>query len=325
MSPGCKHCYANVRAQLSGKHCWGPGASRLPQLPKYWKQLKKWDAEAAAGTVGKDGKRWLVFMGDMCDIFDDEGLPEERKRMWEQVSGCPHLTFLFLTKRPQNVVRYLPPDWGSGYENCWLGVTVEDREHGYPRIDLLRATPAKVRFLSCEPLLEDISDIDLANIDWVIVGGESGAGSREFRVEWARAIRDRCAADGIAFFAKQMGQTATEDGDLLPVVRPSGGKKKDTHRKSVESFPPDLRVQQWPDSEAESADEPSKLPQPVWPDNPVEETIPPLHIGEFRNVMLWLGSWNGVPGPMGCMAQSAYASLNGMIQYVDEREAGNAA
>jgi protein gp37 len=121
--------------------------------------------------------------------------------MWAEVKACQSLTFQVLTKRPQNFAKYLPADWGEhGYPNVWLGVTVDDCKHGYPRVDILRETPAAIEFLSCEPLLEDISDVNLSGIDWVITGGESGHGSRPFDLTWARSLRDRCAAEKIAFF-----------------------------------------------------------------------------------------------------------------------------
>ena len=90
-------------------------------------------------------------------------------------------------------------------EHIWWGVSVEDRQHGLPRIDHLRSAPAKVRFLSIEPLLEDLGEVDLTGIHWVIVGGESGHGARPMEKDWVLAIRDRCRAAGIPFFFKQWG------------------------------------------------------------------------------------------------------------------------
>lgn len=99
----------------------------------------------------------------------------------------------------------LPADWGTGYENAWIGVTVENRKHGLPRIDDLRKVPAKVRFLSIEPLLEDLGEIDLSGIHWVIVGGESGHGARPMEPAWVESIKRQCEAAGVAFFFKQWG------------------------------------------------------------------------------------------------------------------------
>lgn len=112
--------------------------------------------------------------------------------------------------------------------NVWLGVSVEDRKYGLPRIDALRELPAAVRFLSIEPLLEDLGDINLDGIHWVIVGGESGLGARPMQAEWVRSLRDQCAAAGVAFFFKQWGGVRKKvagrllDGvthDAMPEVR----------------------------------------------------------------------------------------------------------
>jgi protein gp37 len=167
ISPACKHCYAesqNKRRNWNGG-TWGPGAPRKVLSQSNWDAPLKWDRKAAEGMHGKDGKRWLVFGGDLCDTFDDEGPLDARDRMWRLMRSTPHLTWMLLTKRPENFKKYLPYDWGDGYSNVWLGVTCENREHGYPRVEILRNTPATMRFLSCEPLLEDISDIDLTGIN----------------------------------------------------------------------------------------------------------------------------------------------------------------
>ena len=95
--------------------------------------------------------------------------------------------------------------WPDALPNVWLGVSVEDRKYGLPRIDILRETPAAVRFLSIEPLLEDIGPLDLRGIHWVIVGGESGPGARPLQPEWVLPIRDQCAEQGVPFFFKQWG------------------------------------------------------------------------------------------------------------------------
>jgi protein gp37 len=104
------------------------------------------------------------------------------------------------------IVPVAQPSAGKS-ESFWWGVSVENRQHGLPRMDHLRAAPAAVRFLSVEPLLEDLGTIDLTGISWVIVGGESGPGARPMHGEWVRGIRDQCADAGVAFFFKQWGGT----------------------------------------------------------------------------------------------------------------------
>jgi len=258
VSPGCANCYAWSQTHHFNQCEWGDKAERLRQDAKYWRQPLRWDAEAAKGKVGKDGKHWIVFAGDMCDIFDAHGLPDERDRMWQLFRATPHLTWLLLTKRPKNFKKYLPADWGEGYANVWLGVTVEDRKHGYPRVDILRTTPAKVKFLSCEPLLEDISTINLTGIDWVITGGESGGNARTFNADWARLLRDKCKKDNVAFFYKQNGSKALS-GDFVitnsvrwPADKDHANPYRDVQGKNPENFPADLRVREWPHAGAKT-------------------------------------------------------------------------
>jgi protein gp37 len=120
------------------------------------------------------GERKFCFSASMADVFDEEAPTDQRERLWELIRQTPHLDWLLLTKRPENIASMLPSDWGIGYFNCWLGVSCEDIKWGLPRIDILRKIPAVKRFLSCEPLLEDIAqNIDLSGIDWVITGGET--------------------------------------------------------------------------------------------------------------------------------------------------------
>ena len=156
-SPGCKHCYAESMNRRYGWNGdggpWGPNAPRKVTAEANWRVPLNWDREAAQGFQGKSGSRRLVFGGDLCDIFDERGPSDARENLWSLIRETPHLTWQLLSKRPENFRSFLPSDWGEGYENVWLGVTVDDRENGYPRVDLLRETPARVRFLSCEPLL----------------------------------------------------------------------------------------------------------------------------------------------------------------------------
>ena len=117
-----------------------------------------------------------------------------------------------LTKRAPNIEKCLPYDWCDGYGNVWLGVTVENRAHGLPRLDRLRNIPAKVRFLSIEPLLEDLGSVDLSGIHWVIVGGESGALARPMEQAWADNVIRQCREQGVAVFFKQWGGRRADKG-----------------------------------------------------------------------------------------------------------------
>jgi len=176
-----------------------------------WRNPLRWE-RAYAAFEAEHGRRRRVFAGSMCDWADKNAPLGQRDRLFDVIRQTPHLDWQLLTKRAPNIAKYLPPDWGAGYDNVWLGVTVENRKHGLRRIDVLRRTPAKVRFLSIEPLLEDLGELDLTGIHWVIVGGESGPGARQMDPAWAEAIRRQCEEQGVAFFFKQQGGTKRDKG-----------------------------------------------------------------------------------------------------------------
>ncbi len=139
----------------------------------------------------------------MADLFHEDVPDAFIDRVLATMHRTPRHTYQLLTKRAERLPdffanRPVPP-------NIWLGVPVEDRRHGLPRIDRLRQVSARIRFLSVEPLLEDLGPLDLDGIDWVIVGGESGPAARPMRPEWALAVRDQCRAGGVAFTFKQWG------------------------------------------------------------------------------------------------------------------------
>jgi len=158
-----------------------------------------------------DPLRWskakMVFVNSMSDLFHKDVTDRYVAAVVEVMQTANWHTYQVLTKRSQRLAAMLAGPLGEAAdaEHIWWGVSVEDRQHGLPRIDHLRAAPAKVRFLSIEPLLEDLGDVDLSGIDWVIVGGESGPGARPLEKEWVVSIRDRCRAAGIPFFFKQWG------------------------------------------------------------------------------------------------------------------------
>ena len=153
VGPGCDNCYAERFWRLRGLKP-GQDQPRLTTSDKYWKEPIKWNAEAAAA-----GERRKVFCGSLCDVFDNKAPAGIRSRLWSLINDTPQLDWLLLTKRAPNIERYLierdllDGEWVK-QPNIWLGVTVENRKHGLPRIDILRNIPATVRFLSIEPLLE---------------------------------------------------------------------------------------------------------------------------------------------------------------------------
>jgi len=148
-----------------------------------------------------------VFVNSMSDLFQD-GVPGDYVELVARVMATADWhTYQVLTKRSERVRDMLRTTlrFAASEENIWWGVSVEDRKYGLPRIDHLRQVPAKVRFLSIEPLLEDLGDIDLTGIAWVIVGGESGPGARPMKREWVVSIRRQCRKQRVPFFFKQWG------------------------------------------------------------------------------------------------------------------------
>jgi protein gp37 len=197
ISPGCKHCYAETFAErfrgVPG-HPYEQGFD-LRLVPEKLTEPLMW-----ADTR-------MVFVNSMSDLFQD-GVPDDYIVAVAKVMEAANWhTFQVLTKRAERLQQLLRTklDFAACLSNVWWGVSVEDRRHGCPRIVDLQKAPAAVRFLSIEPLLEDLGMLDLRGIDWVIVGGESGPGARPLRREWVEAIRRQCRAVAIPFFFKQWG------------------------------------------------------------------------------------------------------------------------
>ena len=235
VSPGCDHCYAEaLNSRFNGGN-WGPHAARRRTSEAAWQLPLRWNRAAL-----KHKKRHLVFCASMADVFDNVVPDEWRADLFALIRATPALTWQLLTKRPQNIERMLPPDWGHGYPNVWLGTSVENQEEAKRRIPFLLETPAEKRFLSCEPLLglidlttihrtpdpgffgdclrwyhrglcHEQSRIAYPTIDWVICGGESGPKARPMHPDWARNLRDQCAESGVPFFMKQWGEWAPWD------------------------------------------------------------------------------------------------------------------
>ena len=198
VSGGCVHCYAEKMGNRFGSY-WGLTATRKTFGELHWKEPFKWDRRAGAA-----GDRKRVFCGSMCDWAEDHPTAdEERKKLWPLIRQTPNLDWLLLTKRPERIEKLLPNDWGIGYENVWVGVTVEDQAVADTRLPILTRIPAVVRFVSAEPLLEPL-DIPLGGIHWLIAGCESGPKRRRAEPDWFRDLRDRCFVSGVPFFLKQM-------------------------------------------------------------------------------------------------------------------------
>jgi protein gp37 len=140
----------------------------------------------------------------MADVFEEDAPVSEIDRLWRIIKQTPMLDWQLLTKRPERIIANLPQDWGRGYGNVWLGTSVED-ERVVNRIAYLKNVPAVVHFLSLEPLIGPLSSLPLDNIQWVIVGGESGPRARPIDEKWVLDIRRQCRAASIPFFFKQWG------------------------------------------------------------------------------------------------------------------------
>jgi protein gp37 len=193
ISAGCKNCYAETMAKRL-KAMGTPGYENgfaLQILP-----------ERLEDPV-KRKKPTVYFVNSMSDLFHEKIPDAYIEQVFEVIARTPHHTYQILTKRGARMARFFK--MRPVPENAWLGVSVENRKHGVPRIDHLRRVPAKIRFLSVEPLLEDVGELDLKDIHWVIVGGESGPKARPMKEEWADGIRTQCEEQQVAFFFKQWG------------------------------------------------------------------------------------------------------------------------
>lgn len=192
ISAGCKHCYAErmaIRLQAMGairyRNAFEPTLHEdLIDLPKKWKKPR------------------VIFVNSMSDLFQEDVPDAFIMRVFNSMAECPQHTFQVLTKRSDRLLKIAPKlVWSP---NVWMGVSVED-DRVMSRIHHLAEVPAKVRFLSCEPLIGPLPFLPLKGIHWVIVGGESGPGARPMKVEWVNSIHRQCKKQKVAFFFKQWG------------------------------------------------------------------------------------------------------------------------
>ena len=197
ISPGCTHCYAETFAErfrgVPG-HPYEHGFD-LRLVPEKLVEPLRWT------------RARMIFVNSMSDLFHKDVSDAYVGIVAEVMRAANWHTYQVLTKRSERLAEMLRTDLREHAEepHIWWGVSVENRKHGLLRIDHLRSAAAAVRFLSVEPLLEDLGTIDLTGISWVIVGGESGHGARPMQPEWVRNIREQCEDAGVAFFFKQWG------------------------------------------------------------------------------------------------------------------------
>lgn len=248
---------------------WGPLGQRLRTARTYWLALRRWNkldwmecqdchwrgdfrSTIAAGTVhvcplcegDLENARQRVFVASLADVCDDHPSVDHSWRMelLDEVYDCQNLDFLFLTKRPQKFAEYYMPQ-NFIPDNLWVGTSVENQEWADKRIPDLVKIPAKVRFLSCEPLLGKI-DLQLRGrnyrigdqfVNWVICGGESGPKARPMHTDWVRLIRDQCLRSDVAFLFKQWGEwapcldrdTGEQRDDMVKLGKKKAGRMLD--------------------------------------------------------------------------------------------------
>ncbi|WP_075594774.1 phage Gp37/Gp68 family protein [Novacetimonas hansenii] len=244
ISPACDHCYAEAWAKRTGAPQLWLGERRRTSGTN-WRQPLKWDREARDAGV-----RRRVFCASLADVFDNQVPHAWRRDLWALIAQTPHLDWLLLTKRPQNITKFLPdgqddaPAWGTGWHNVWLGATIANQVEAERNVPALLKVPAACRFLSIEPLLGEVdllewldptgaccgcepdfrcqpcpSDADWRGtegegfdpcINWVIVGGESGPHARPMAQDWVSELQEQCEKYGIPFFFKQWGEHDAE-------------------------------------------------------------------------------------------------------------------
>lgn len=208
ISPGCTHCYAETFAE------------RFRGVPGHPYE-QGFDLRLVPEKLS-DPLRWvkprMIFVNSMSDLFHEDVPDDYILRVARVMLSADWHTYQVLTKRALRMRELLQTKLRSMADlpHIWWGVSVENRRHGLPRLEQLRSAPAAVRFLSIEPLLEDLGPLNLDGIQWVIVGGESGAGARPMERDWVRNIREQCKAAGVSFFFKQWGGVCKgEAGRLL--------------------------------------------------------------------------------------------------------------
>jgi protein gp37 len=207
----CDFCYAEGWAKRSGMVKWGNNPRRRT-TPNYWRNPLSWNAKASE-FQRVHGRRQRVFCASLADVFDNQVDRRWRADLFALIKQCGELDWQLLTKRPQNIRKMLPPDWGDGYPNVWLGTTTEDAKAYHERATHLLKVPAVVRFVSYEPALGPLGPlaIDGRAPDWVILGGESGVRADKIRrtdPQWVRDAIAECLRVGAVPFLKQWGTYA---------------------------------------------------------------------------------------------------------------------
>lgn len=232
-SGACDNCYAESWALKQKFQIWGKDAPRRFFGEKHWNEPRRWNKSAE-----KAGVRRKVFCSSMADVFEQRSdLDGVRKQLWKLIEETPALDWLLLTKRPALMTQMAP--WTDWPLNVWAGTTAEDQRWYDHRWPILKKVPAKIHWLSLEPLLGPI-DLGLDTMtgkkpDWAIVGGESGSGARPMERAWVMDIREECKRHGVAYFFKQKGRVLAAEMGC-----------KDKEGKDISEWPAEFRIQEFP-------------------------------------------------------------------------------
>jgi protein gp37 len=254
VSTGCVNCYSDT----FNSRCLPFNGTGLPFDRRSRDLVDIFLDEKILRQPSHWRKQRMIFVCSQTDLFGEFVTDEMIDRVFAVMALCPQHTFQVLTKRPERMASYLADKRGHftleyqsvpaksvsrilPLENVWMGVSVEDSKNKY-RIDHLRETPAAVRFLSLEPLLEDLGELDLTGISWCIVGGESGPKARPCDVAWVRSIMEQCQEDKVAVFVKQLGSHVIQDCERRIKKEHKGG--------DMDEWPHDIRVREMPEAKS---------------------------------------------------------------------------
>lgn len=240
----CIYCYAErLDSRYSKDGHWGVKNPRREMSDKYWKQLFAWNEDAK-----RKGIQYKVFCSSMADWAEDHPqVAKAREKLFPIIKQTPHLTYQLLSKRYDKIKEFLPSDWGNGYDNVWLGISVGLQKRADQYIPVFLDVAAKTRFLSCEPLIGELNlEKYLPKLDWIIAGGESGHGSypedksvkfryRECKLEWIEKIVSQCKENNTSVFVKQLGTHLSKTMGL-----------KNRSGADINEFPKHLQFQEFP-------------------------------------------------------------------------------
>lgn len=208
VSAGCDNCYAEtLMDKRYHKVEWGPHGERKRTSASNWRQPITWNKHHAAFQA-EHGRRQRVFCASLADVFDNQAPEGARDDLWKLIEATPNLDWLLLTKRPENILKFVPRNWHPALpRNIWVGVTAEDQANYDRRMSALAGVRSVVHFVSYEPAIGPVKISGLYP-DWVICGGESGKGFRDMDPQWAFDMMKRCEYAGVPFFMKQMAGRA---------------------------------------------------------------------------------------------------------------------